>query len=207
MKTIYINNIREVMANLPKLQKKLKVGLELEGKQVTIQGKEENIYDAEKVLEAVEAGFDVETSLLLIDPEYLFEVMYLKDMTRRKNLAEVRARLIGTQGKTKKLIEKLSDCAVKLKENTVYVLGTSEEIRGARTAIEKLIRGSAQGKVYGFLERSRTQNKNKDPLEIIKDEKKKGKKKGSKEKLENEDLSEDIEGLENPEEEGLELED
>ncbi len=159
MKTLYVRNIRSVNENLAILQKRIKVGIAISGNSVTLTGKEENIYDAEKVFEALDAGFSVDTALLLIDPDYLFDTMNVKDFTRRKKLDEVRARIIGTGGKTKKLMEKLSDSFIKLKENTVYIIGLAEDMRDTKTAIEKLIRGSAQGKVYGFLERSRTQHK------------------------------------------------
>ncbi len=159
MKTLYVRNIRAVSENLAILQKKIKVGIEIAKNQVNVLGKEENIYDAEKVFGALDAGFSVDTALLLIDPDYLFDTMNVRDFTRRKNLEEIRARIIGTEGKTKKLMEKLSDSFIKLKENTVYIICLAEDLRDTKTAIEKLIRGSAQGKVYGFLERSRTQHK------------------------------------------------
>ncbi|MEK6918556.1 MAG: hypothetical protein AABW73_00810 [Nanoarchaeota archaeon] len=159
MKTVFVRNIRSVINNLPILQKTLGVGLEVSANQVTINGKEENIYDCEKVFEALEADYEIQIALLLANPEYLMETMHIRDYSRRTNIADVRARIIGTKGKTKKLMEKLSDSVMKIKGNTIYIIGIAEEIRATMTAVEKLIRGSAQGKVYGFLERSRTQHK------------------------------------------------
>jgi KH domain-containing protein len=166
MKTLYTKNVRAVSENLPKLQSKLKVGITIKGNTVTINGKEENVYDAEKVFEAIDAGFDPSIALLLASPEYLFEVMNVKSYTRRTNLKDVRARLIGTGGKTKMLMEKLSDSYIKIKGNTIYIVGPAEDMRDTMTAVEKLIRGSAQGKVYGFLERSRTQHKYDTPSRV-----------------------------------------
>lgn len=218
-----MKNIRDVMSNLPLLQKKLKVGFTINGNQVSINGKEADVYSAEKVLEALDVGFPIDISLLLADPEYLLEFMNIKDFTRRGNLEDVRARIIGTQGKTKKLVEKLSGCSVKLKENTVYIVGHAEDIRETMTAIERLIRGSAQGKVYGFLERSRTQHK--DEVVIYNDKEKeekekkvenKGnkkvkvaiiKKKKSSKELSESELAKGISHLKNSDEEGLEYED
>lgn len=159
MKTIHIKNVHEIQKNIPLLQKKLKVGLKIIDHQISITGKEENIYDAERVLDALNADFSIDNALLLIDPEYLFEVVNIKNFTRRSNLEDVRARLVGTKGKTKKLMERLSDCFIKLRGNTVYIIGPAEDMRDTMTAVERLIRGSAQGKVYGFLERSRTSHK------------------------------------------------
>ena len=159
MKTVFVRNIRSVNDNLPVLQKKLGVGLAVQDNQVSITGREENIYDCEKVFDGLEAGFSVDVALLLADPEYLLETMHIRDYSRRTNISDVRSRLIGTGGKTKKLMEKLSDSFIKISGNTIHIIGLAEDIRATMTAVEKLIRGSAQGKVYGFLERSRTQHK------------------------------------------------
>ncbi len=236
MKTIFIRNIHEVEKNLPILQKKLKVGLKISEHQVSITGKEENIYFVQKVLEALDIGFSIENALLLSDPDYLFEVMNIKDFTRRSNLEDIRARIVGTKGKTKKLMERLSECLIKLKGNIVYIIGPAEDMRNTMTAVERLIRGSAQGKVYGFLERSRTQHKNEPYIKInnkskkdkegneeilpkfpykIKIARKDHPKKAVKKKLfkhadkfsKYDDLTDGIDELDNPDENGLEDED
>lgn len=210
MKTLYAKNIRAVSDNLPLLQKKLSVGLSIDDNHVCVTGKEENIYDFEKVLEALEAGFSINESLLLSDPEYLLEVMSIRDYSRRTKIKDVRARLIGTKGKTKKLMEKLSDSFIKIKGNSVFIIGLAEDIRSTMTAVQKLIRGSAQGKVYGFLERSRTQHKfDKDVSSSNKPKFRNLKIKSfDKDKFdEDDDLSEGVMNIKNLDDEGLELED
>jgi len=230
MKSLYIKRVNDIRKNLALLQKSLGVGLKLKGGVIDLTGKEENIYFAENVLAAMDVGFDVDVALLLADQEYSMDVINLRDVTRRKNLSEVRARIIGTKGKTKQLLETLSDSVIKLRGNTVYVIGTADYIDKTRTAIEKLIRGSKQGKVYAFVERSKKKSRRdkffslgggfgkggKNLEESDLEDNKRGnkrvkmgkiKRKKAPDKFSKNKLVRGIKYLENPEDEGLEYED
>ena len=87
------------------------------------------------------------------------EKINIKDITKRHDLNRVRARIIGTKGKTKELIENLSNCLISLHDNTVGIIGRAEEIKTCMQALISLIQGSKQSKVYSFLERKRAEEK------------------------------------------------
>ncbi|MFH1308372.1 MAG: KH domain-containing protein [archaeon] len=156
MHSLPFENIRKVIAHKKLLEKKLKVKILIKKKFITISGTEENEYFAVKVFEAIDADFPIDISLLIADSpeEYMIEHLSIKEFTRRPNLAEVRARIIGRKGKTKQIIEDLSNCYISLHENTVSIIGNTEDIGRATQAITKLIQGSKQSSVYGFLEKS-----------------------------------------------------
>ena len=152
MKILPIETSR-ILKNKKKLEARLNVKLSKRGKDIVIEGKEEDEYIADKVLEAINFGFKLEQALLLKDENYVFEEIYIKNLTKRKDLHRIRARIIGKNGMTKKNIENLSNCLICLKDNVVGIIGQTEDIRQGINAITNLIQGSKQGSVYGFLER------------------------------------------------------
>ena len=70
-------------------------------------------------------------------------------------MAQVRARLIGTRGKTRRIIEELTGVDVSVSGHTVAMIGGAFEMAIAREAVFMLLRGSEHRTVYRFLERKR----------------------------------------------------
>ncbi len=153
METIYFEKTKELKSNLHELERKLKVSLILTGRKLTIEGSPLDEYEALRILEAIHFGFSAKKALLLIDPETIFKIIHIKEHSRKKNLYDVRARIIGTLGKTKRTIEEVSDTFIELKENDVGIIGSAEKIEEAITALTSLIRGAKQSNVYNFLEK------------------------------------------------------
>jgi ribosomal RNA assembly protein len=93
---------------------------------------------------------------LLDDDEYL-EVIELGDFIGKKSdqLSRVRSRLIGTNGKTRKIIEDLTGAYMSIYGSTVSLVGNSVQLPIAKTAVEMILRGSEHATVYRYLERSR----------------------------------------------------
>lgn len=158
METLFIDNINKVRREKNSLEKDLNVKLEITGKKIVITGKSLEEYEATLVLEAIDFGYSPKDAILLKNEEYVFRKINIKDITRRKNLKEVIARLIGRHGQTRKTIEEITGCFIIIKDKEVGILGSAEEIEYAITGISNLIKGSKQSNVYSFLERI---NKNK----------------------------------------------
>ncbi len=159
METILFNNIKEIKKEKKLLERKLHVKITIYKKKVTIDGEPMNEYEASLVLDAINFGFDARTALLLWEEDFMFRRLNIKDFTRRKNLSIVKARLIGTQGRTKKTLENLSDCRIIIKGNEIGIICAIEEMDDSITAMSNLIRGSKQSNVYKFLEKRNTQRK------------------------------------------------
>ena len=62
-------------------------------------------------------------------------------------------RIIGKDGRSREIMERLSGTKVSVYGKTVAILGYPEQIRVARAAIEMLLDGAPHGNVYSFLER------------------------------------------------------
>ena len=155
MKQIYIKSARKVLQNKKELEQKLNVKISVKGTTTIISGKSEDEYFAERVLLSMDFPFLFEDCLLLANENYMFEILNIKNYTKRHDFEVIKSRLIGTKGKTLKLLENLSDCEIAVKDNNVAILGPVESFEDAKQAIISLIQGSKQGHVYGNLERSR----------------------------------------------------
>jgi len=156
MKTLYLALNKEIMRNIKKIERELNVKIEIKGKNLMISGEEMDEFIAEKVFWALELGFKVGEALLLKKENYIFEKINIKKITRKKNLEDIRGRIIGTKGRTLEVIRELSGCAVVLKNNDVGIIGEAEDIKIAHNALCSLIRGSKQGNVYFYLEKFRS---------------------------------------------------
>ncbi len=108
------------------------------------------------IVAAVGRGFSEDRAFRLLDDDVYLEVFDIKDFARTKaRLEQIRARVIGTRGKTRKLIEELTTVDVSVYGHTVALLGPSFEMAIAREAVVMLLRGSEHATVYRFLERKR----------------------------------------------------
>lgn len=156
MKVLHLERTRELMREKEFLEEKLNVKITVEGRKIIIEGDALDEYEASAVLEAIGFGFSTRVAINLKDPSFAFRQLYIKDITNKKtNFQLIRGRLIGTRGKTKKTVEEISGCRLVIhdNDNVVGIIGASEEIDIAITAITSLIKGSKQSNVYSYLEK------------------------------------------------------
>ena len=160
----------KIRQNKVAIEKKLGVKITIKGKQTKIEGNPVEEYEAVMILDALDFGFSLNDAIRLTDENVAFRKLPIKQFTRRKNLEEVRGRIIGTEGKTIRTVEEVSGCALALHQNTVGIIGPAENIEEATTALKNLIKGSKQTNVYRFLERMNTAKREK-PFFKLKDNK------------------------------------
>jgi len=169
METLHLDQTAEIRRNLAELERTLKVKIKIVGKKVTIEGEPMNEYEAVQIFEAMGLGFSSREALQLKDEDMIFRIIALKDFTRRKDLREVRARVIGAKGQTKRVIEEISGCKIVVKEdNLIGIIGHSESIDAAITAITNIIKGTKQANAYRYLEKMNKIRKENKFLENIK---------------------------------------
>jgi ribosomal RNA assembly protein len=84
----------------------------------------------------------------------MLDVMDLSKMVGTKSdMARLKGRIIGKDGKTREIMEKLSGSKVSVYGKTIALLGYPDQIRVSRAAIEMLLDGAPHGNVYSFLEK------------------------------------------------------
>ncbi|HQF16925.1 MAG: polynucleotide phosphorylase/polyadenylase [Methanosaeta sp. PtaB.Bin039] len=110
---------------------------------------------AMEFVKAVGRGFSPERALPLLEDEMLMlDLLDLSKLVATKNdMARVKGRIIGKDGKTRELMEELSGSRISVYGKTVAIIGQPEQIRVVRAAIEMLLDGAPHGNVYSFLEK------------------------------------------------------
>jgi len=165
MEHIYFPKINELKKNLAKLENELGVSIKIDGKMTEISGPGLEEYEAYMVLQAMAFGFSTKKALVLKSSDFQFKIIRIRDFTRKKNLKEVRARIIGTNGRTLKTIKNLSNSEIILneEENEIGIIALAESMDETLLALQNLIRGTKQSNVYYFLEK---QNRTKKDHEL-----------------------------------------
>lgn len=153
MKIIISEKLPRILKNKAKLEKLLNVKITNRGKEVQISGKPEEEYIAEKVIDSLNFGFPFSHAIEIKTADFLFEILNIKDHTHRKDFSRIKARIIGTKGKTLQTLTTLTNCYFEIKDNEVGIIGPPENIQNAREALISLIKGSKQGNVYAHLEK------------------------------------------------------
>lgn len=153
MKKIYSDKLPRILKNKKRLEDKLNVKITNRGREISITGKPVNEHVANLVLDALNFGFEFSIAILIKEEDFLFERINIKDHTKRHDLEIVRARIIGTKGKTLKTLQKLTRCFFEIKDNEVGIIGNAEDIENAEHAIISIIKGAKQSNTYFFLEK------------------------------------------------------
>ena len=153
------------------IEEKLSVELQIDGEagEVNILMKENAadpsmLFKAKDVVTALGRGFSPEHAFRLIrDEEAVLDMLDLRAIFGKSeaDIKRVKGRIIGMNGKTRTIIEELTDAHVAVYGHTVAIIGTMEQVQVAREAIEMLIKGSMHGTVYRFLHRKRRELKKK----------------------------------------------
>ena len=108
------------------------------------------------VIQAIGRGFNPEKALLLYQENFQLAVISLRDFANpgSKRISQIKARLIGTSGRTRQIVEELTTTAISIYGDTVSIIGDYVSMEFAKEAVTMLINGSKQRTVYTYLERN-----------------------------------------------------
>ncbi len=158
-----------------KIEEKFMVALEVESESggVTIVLSEKAsdpslLFKAKDTVTAIGRGFSPEQAFrLLRNEDDIFDFIDLRTIFGRSesDIKRVKGRIIGANGKTRKLIEELTEASVVVSGHTIGVIGTFEQVDVARNAVQMLIDGNQHHTVYKYLQRKRSDFK-KQKLEL-----------------------------------------
>jgi ribosomal RNA assembly protein len=151
------------------IEDKLKVKLEIDSESgditILLDEKVEDpslLFRARDVVTAIGRGFSPEHAFRLIrDEDAIFDVIDLRTIFGRSesDIKRIKGRIIGMNGKTRRIIEELTTADVVVYGHTVGIIGTFEQADAARSAIQMLIEGSQHHSVYKFLAKKRRELK------------------------------------------------
>lgn len=123
---------------------------------------------AKDIVLAIGRGFSPERAFRLFNEDTALDIIDLHDFFG-KNEAEIRrvdGRIIGREGKTRRILEELTGAAISVSGHTVSIIGGYEAVSMAKDALEKLIKGRQHGTVYKFLRRRRQELKKEKALAL-----------------------------------------
>lgn len=166
MKTILIEKVNKIKKVVRFLESKLNVKLTLKKNVLTVIATEFQEYLTEKIIQAIEFGFDAEDALLLKNQDFTLEFINVKGHTHRSNLKDVRARIIGKEGKAKRTIEELTGSVIVVNMNTVGIIADSEHLEQTIQAIISLTQGSKHANVFAYLEKQNANLRNIDDEDL-----------------------------------------
>jgi len=116
---------------------------------------------AKDLVQAIGRGFSPDRAFGLLNEDFTLGIIDLHDFFG-KNESEIRrvdGRIIGREGKTRRIVEQLTGTQISVSGHTVGIIGTYESVSTAKDALEKLISGRQHGTVYKFLRKKRREIK------------------------------------------------
>ena len=117
---------------------------------------------AKDIVTAIGRGFPPETAFRLIrNEDDIFDMIDLRLIFGRSesDMKRIKGRIIGTEGKTRKLIEELTEADVVVYGHTIGIIGSFTEADAARNALQMIIDGCEHHTMYNYLQKKRTELK------------------------------------------------
>ncbi len=127
---------------------------------VEVSGDPLGEFNASNIIFAFGRGFDIGTACMLADESLYFSLIDLEQHFGIENrIHQVKARIIGENGKVKANIEKVSKAKLSIYGNTVCFIGTHEEINEAQACVNALIDGETHRSAYRKMEAAHRKNR------------------------------------------------
>lgn len=113
------------------------------------------------VIKAIARGMAPKAAIRLLQDDHFFELVDLREFVgkRANQQRRIRARIIGSEGKIRKLVEGLTNTEITIYKSTVVLVGHEEGLAAAKIAIEMIAGGAEHGTVLNFLEKDRRRSK------------------------------------------------
>lgn len=126
------------------------------------------ILRARDVVTAVGRGFSAERAMSLKDDDMVLDVIDLRELFGKSesDINRIKGRVIGSEGKMRRLLEEMTDAKVSVYGSTISMIGEFESVSAARQAIEMLVKGKQHSSVYKFLRRTKSETKKRKTLEL-----------------------------------------
>jgi len=127
---------------------------------VTVSGEDAiMLYATRDIIKAIGRGFNPEIAQLLLKQDYSLEVLNLSDYAKPTQMMRLKGRVIGSSGKSRANIERLTECNISVYGKTIAIIGRVEYVVYAKRAVESLLSGSPHSNVYKWLEKKRKELK------------------------------------------------
>jgi ribosomal RNA assembly protein len=118
-------------------------------------------FKAVELVTSIARGFAPDKAKRLLEEDMILQIIDLKEYTgkSRNALERIKGRIIGSNGKARRLIEELSEAYISVHGHYVAIIGKPEEVKIAMEAVTMLARGSMHKSVYNMLQNARRRAK------------------------------------------------
>jgi len=142
------------------LEKKTGVKLNIDSKAGDVEIDDHEIEDpilllkVENYIKAIGRGFSPHKAIKLFDDQIDFFIFDLYDYVGKKesHIRRLKSRVIGREGKTKRVLEDLTESKISVYGHTIAVISDMMRMNIMKKSIDMLLTGSKHATVYRFVE-------------------------------------------------------
>ncbi|WP_054854218.1 KH domain-containing protein [Vulcanisaeta distributa] len=130
----------------------------------------DQLMKAKNIIEAISYGFDYNDAQNLRSDDYTLEIIDLRDYVdkdKSNHISRIKARIIGEDGRAKRVLQELTDTNIAIGDKYIAILGLYENVKVAREAIEMLIRGRQHATVYRWIQNWRRESRYRELMERL----------------------------------------
>jgi len=141
------------------LERKLNAQLEIEGNSVHFSTKDPvHFMKIRDVIKAIARGFTPEEALMLLNDEYVLDIINLEEVfgKNENTISRYKARVIGRQGTVRKKIEEETNTKIVIYGKTISLIGKGEDVSIALEVIDSLLRGAKHSTAFKILNKLKT---------------------------------------------------
>jgi ribosomal RNA assembly protein len=113
------------------------------------------------LVKAIGRGMAPKKALQLLDDDCYFQLYDMREWVGKQptQKSRMRGRLIGRDGRIRRMIEENTGCEMSVYGSTVVLIGDEDGLTLANSAVERILRGAEHSTVIKMLERERRQRK------------------------------------------------
>ena len=136
----------------------IKINIDSKNGEVTFDEKSSTdplmILKVENIINAISRGFSPDKAFLLFSDEAELFVFDLRDYAGKKesHIRRLKSRVIGSEGKTKRILEDLTDSKVSIYGHTISIISDIIRMNILKKSIDMLLTGSKHATVYRYIE-------------------------------------------------------
>ncbi len=126
------------------------------------------VLKAKDVVTAVARGFPPNKAFRLFDEDIMLDILNLRELFGKSesDIQRVKGRIIGRDGKSRRIIEEITQADLSIHGHTVGIIGNFDAASLAREAMEMLIKGRQHATVYQHMKNRRREIKKKEKIEL-----------------------------------------
>jgi len=108
----------------------------------------------ESIIRAIGRGFSPQHAMKLFSDDFDFFVFDIYDYVGKKesHVHRLKSRVIGREGKTKRVLENITESNISIYGHTISVIADIENMDIIKKALDMLLTGSRHSTVYRFIE-------------------------------------------------------